>query len=268
MTLFLPNRPGNRRQRRCECLRARAAGLRRGREPGKGRTRNSCCVDSVLGSAPGQSTRCTGPCGALLRQGEGRYRRRRGLGRRAAQCNKGASLASERPTWRSPSQGRIGVTTTREGDALEPRRPSSSFRRDGRMATVQRRYLEKDPARPALILAVPRRRLQAAAAVANCLGDCPRDNFSARRICNLGRTCTATNCLRDSPSYIRRTGRCVRYGTRQALGPLTQDRPIVVVGAAGEHSFGGVRIDGLISYGFLKRYAWTIDFDAQEYPLA
>ena len=53
-----------------------------------------------------------------------------------------------------------------------------------------------------------------------------------------------------------------------ALGPLTQDRPIVVVGAAGEHSFGGVRIDGLVSYGFLKRYVWTIDFDAHEYRLA
>jgi hypothetical protein len=53
-----------------------------------------------------------------------------------------------------------------------------------------------------------------------------------------------------------------------ALGPLTQDRPIVVVGAAGDHSFGGVRIDGLISYGFLKRYLWTIDFDAREYRLA
>lgn len=30
-------------------------------------------------------------------------------------------------------------------------------------------------------------------------------------------------------------------------------------------SFGGVRIDGLISHGWLKRYSWTIDFDRREF---
>ena len=87
--------------------------------PCKGRTRHSCRADSVPGSAPGQSTRCTSPRGALLRQGENesRYRRRRGPGRRAAQRNEGASLASERPTWRSTSQDRGRDTTTREGVA-------------------------------------------------------------------------------------------------------------------------------------------------------
>ncbi len=30
-------------------------------------------------------------------------------------------------------------------------------------------------------------------------------------------------------------------------------------------SFGGVRIDGLLSHAFLKRYAWTIDFDRGVY---
>ena len=49
------------------------------------------------------------------------------------------------------------------------------------------------------------------------------------------------------------------------LGPLSQDRPLIVVGAVGEQNFGGVRIDGLISHAFLKRYAWTIDFDAHVY---
>jgi hypothetical protein len=29
-----------------------------------------------------------------------------------------------------------------------------------------------------------------------------------------------------------------------------------------------VPIDDLISYGFLKRYVWTIDFDVHEYRLA
>ena len=36
----------------------------------KGRTRHSCRADGVPGGAPGQSTRCTSPRGALLRQGE------------------------------------------------------------------------------------------------------------------------------------------------------------------------------------------------------
>jgi hypothetical protein len=42
----------------------------------------------------------------------------------------------------------------------------------------------------------------------------------------------------------------------------------MVVGAAGDQRFGGVRIDGLISHAFLKRYAWTIDFDARLYRFA
>lgn len=52
------------------------------------------------------------------------------------------------------------------------------------------------------------------------------------------------------------------------LGPLRQDHPFIIVGAAGDTTFGGVRIDGLISHAFLKRYAWTIDFDAHEYRFA
>lgn len=49
------------------------------------------------------------------------------------------------------------------------------------------------------------------------------------------------------------------------LGPLREERPLLIVGAAGEQTFGGVRIHGLISHAFLKRYAWTIDFDARQY---
>jgi hypothetical protein len=52
------------------------------------------------------------------------------------------------------------------------------------------------------------------------------------------------------------------------LGALVEDRPLMVVGAAGDQSFGGVRIDGLISHAFLKRFVWTIDFDAREYRFA
>lgn len=43
---------------------------------------------------------------------------------------------------------------------------------------------------------------------------------------------------------------------------------MIVVGPAGDQTFGGVRIDGLISHAFLKRYAWTIDFDSREYTFA
>lgn len=52
---------------------------------------------------------------------------------------------------------------------------------------------------------------------------------------------------------------------RLSMGPLGEDRPLLVVGAAGDTEFGGVRIDGLISHAFLKRYVWTIDFDKREY---
>lgn len=39
----------------------------------------------------------------------------------------------------------------------------------------------------------------------------------------------------------------------------------MVVGAASDQSFGGVRIDGLISHAFLQQYVWTIDLDWREY---
>lgn len=52
------------------------------------------------------------------------------------------------------------------------------------------------------------------------------------------------------------------------LGPLDQPGHYIVTGQAGDQNFGGVRIDGLLSHAFLKRYAWTIDFDAMEYRFA
>ncbi len=53
-----------------------------------------------------------------------------------------------------------------------------------------------------------------------------------------------------------------------ALGPLKLDDAIAVIGPVGDNNFGGVRIDGLISHGFLSRYCWTIDFDRREYVFA
>lgn len=51
-----------------------------------------------------------------------------------------------------------------------------------------------------------------------------------------------------------------------ALGSLAQaDHLAVIEDDPSWRSFGGVRIDGLISHAFLKRYAWTLDFDRRRY---
>jgi len=53
-----------------------------------------------------------------------------------------------------------------------------------------------------------------------------------------------------------------------SLGPLLQERHLVATAPARRvpwESFGGVRIDGLLSHAFLSRYAWTLDFDRHEY---
>ncbi|MDP4503414.1 retropepsin-like aspartic protease [Nonomuraea turcica] len=52
------------------------------------------------------------------------------------------------------------------------------------------------------------------------------------------------------------------------LGPLEQTAHLLSVApgrTAPWSDFGGVRIDGLISQAFLSEYAWTLDFDRQEY---
>jgi hypothetical protein len=69
------------------------------------------------------------------------------------------------------------------------------------------------------------------------------------------------------PSNDIRRGHFISQDTL-SLGPLLEERSAIVVGAAGEQDFGGVRIDGLISHAFLKRYVWTIDFDTREYRFA
>lgn len=52
-----------------------------------------------------------------------------------------------------------------------------------------------------------------------------------------------------------------------ALGPLEQGDQFCATTVAEPpwRSFGGVRIDGLLSHAFLSKYAWTIDFDRQRY---
>jgi hypothetical protein len=57
---------------------------------------------------------------------------------------------------------------------------------------------------------------------------------------------------------------------RVALGPLVQND------ASGLHGIfpdlwtdlGGIAIDGILSHGFLRRYAWTLDFDAMTMTFA
>ncbi|WP_329427869.1 retropepsin-like domain-containing protein [Streptosporangium sp. NBC_01495] len=52
------------------------------------------------------------------------------------------------------------------------------------------------------------------------------------------------------------------------LGPLRQDDQFVATTPTRRvpwASFGGVRVDGLLSHSFLEKYTWTLDFDRHEY---
>lgn len=55
------------------------------------------------------------------------------------------------------------------------------------------------------------------------------------------------------------------------LGELSQEDHLVAT-TPDKHvpwsDFGGVRIDGLLSWGFLSAYAWTLDFDRHEYTFS
>ncbi|MEE9279179.1 MAG: retropepsin-like aspartic protease, partial [Myxococcota bacterium] len=52
-----------------------------------------------------------------------------------------------------------------------------------------------------------------------------------------------------------------------SLGPLEQTGLLVLARDEGSpaRDLGGIRIDGLLSHAFLKRYAWTLDFDRRVY---
>ncbi|WP_346104395.1 retropepsin-like aspartic protease [Nonomuraea maheshkhaliensis] len=53
-----------------------------------------------------------------------------------------------------------------------------------------------------------------------------------------------------------------------SLGPLTHQAPLVAVASSRAtpwRSFGGVRVDGVLTHAFLKAYAWTLDFDEGRY---
>jgi hypothetical protein len=56
-------------------------------------------------------------------------------------------------------------------------------------------------------------------------------------------------------------------GLNASLGGVVQERPYIVLNSMKEinDAFGGVRIDALLSNGFLGGYAWTIDFDRRVY---
>jgi hypothetical protein len=54
-----------------------------------------------------------------------------------------------------------------------------------------------------------------------------------------------------------------------SLGPLVQrDQFFATVQNPTWESFGGVRIDGLISHAFLKEYTWTLDFETHRYTFS
>ncbi|MFQ5817998.1 MAG: hypothetical protein ACE5H2_08615, partial [Terriglobia bacterium] len=50
-----------------------------------------------------------------------------------------------------------------------------------------------------------------------------------------------------------------------SLGPLEQTGHLCVTSKERFGPFGGVRIHGLLSHAFLKRYAWTLDFVKRQY---
>jgi hypothetical protein len=57
---------------------------------------------------------------------------------------------------------------------------------------------------------------------------------------------------------------------RVALGPLVQDDASGLYGIFPDlwTDLGGIAIHGILSHGFLRRYAWTLDFDAMTMTLA
>ncbi len=50
-----------------------------------------------------------------------------------------------------------------------------------------------------------------------------------------------------------------------AIGPVRRGNLLFVPGKVTPTTFGGVRIDALVSHAFLNQYAWTIDFDEHTY---
>jgi len=61
--------------------------------------------------------------------------------------------------------------------------------------------------------------------------------------------------------------RFFQTGKQLGVAGLVQPDALLHFNAAQptDRVFGGVRIDALISHGWLSRYSWTIDFDAREY---
>ncbi len=49
------------------------------------------------------------------------------------------------------------------------------------------------------------------------------------------------------------------------LGSLEQKGLLVKLGSVGTESFGGIRMDGLLSHAFLANYTWTLDFSEMNY---
>ncbi len=81
-------------------------------------------------------------------------------------------------------------------------------------------------------------------------------------------------CFATTPAHYTKWGvekdaaerELFQSGLPISLGELEQrDQLFTPTPELHVSSFGGVRIDGLLSHAFLKRYAWTIDFDRGVY---
>lgn len=83
-------------------------------------------------------------------------------------------------------------------------------------------------------------------------------------------------CLYTTARHYRRWGvpRPAPHFTTAGpirLGALSQADHLVATTPTGKvpwRDFGGVRIDGLLSWGFLSAYTWTLDFDRHEYTFS
>lgn len=79
---------------------------------------------------------------------------------------------------------------------------------------------------------------------------------------------TAKQCRSWGMPSVRVSGPHFLADEPISLGPLRQDGHLVALAPTARlpwASFGGVRIDGMLSSAFLRRYAWTLDFDRHEY---
>lgn len=78
------------------------------------------------------------------------------------------------------------------------------------------------------------------------------------------------DCRRWGMSPAEAKKGCFECRSRVSLGASAQEEGACIVAGPMDvigENFGGVRIDALLSNGFLSNFAWTIDFDRRVFSL-